>query len=201
MLSTRQITTPILSILLLCLVFLTSTQKISAQSCTPVGGGGVSWYPGEGNANDLLRAANGTPRGDTKFVPGKVGQAFDFDGVGDFADIPTQDVGSTFTVEFWFRPTSGVAFQSLIANDFASSNFGAIFFMGNRLEYRVSADFAGTTPTIPLNQWTHVAVTYDGNRARIYVDGVLYAEHTKIPIARRVQVRTACGSGRLSLRR
>jgi hypothetical protein len=30
-----------------------------------------------------------------------------------------------------------------------------------------------TGPVLPLNQWSHVAITYDGTIARSYVNGVL----------------------------
>lgn len=39
-----------------------------------------------------------------------------------------------------------------------------------------------TTRTMPLNKWTHVAVTLDDNGAKLYINGELEAENTEINI-------------------
>jgi hypothetical protein len=49
--------------------------------CTPAPSGLVSWWPGEGNGNDVVGNNNGTPVGGISYVSGEVGQAFQLDGV------------------------------------------------------------------------------------------------------------------------
>ena len=42
----------------------------------------VSWWPGDGNTNDIVGATHGTLMGDAAFAPGVVGQGFSLDGDG-----------------------------------------------------------------------------------------------------------------------
>jgi hypothetical protein len=56
-----------------CLAFAGLPGRMEAQqSCTPPPSGLVGWWPGDGNANDIVG-------GDVAYVPGEVGQAFSFD--------------------------------------------------------------------------------------------------------------------------
>ena len=55
-----------------------------AQPCTPPPTGLVSWWPGDGNPNDIQDSNDGTLQNGVTFAAGKVGQAFSFDGVDDF---------------------------------------------------------------------------------------------------------------------
>src|SRR5262245_43832871 len=48
----------------------------------------VSWYRAEGNASDFLGVNPGSLQGGAAFATGKVGQAFDLDGVDDYVSIP-----------------------------------------------------------------------------------------------------------------
>ncbi|MGA2660189.1 MAG: LamG-like jellyroll fold domain-containing protein [Verrucomicrobiota bacterium] len=85
-------------------------DSIPAQTgCAPLPAGLVSWWAGEGNANDGEGANNGILEGGVSFVPGEVGNAFSFNGVD--ADVkvpasPSLDVGqgAGFTIELWMKP-------------------------------------------------------------------------------------------------
>ncbi|SRR6266567_7053026 len=92
-----------------------------APTCAPTPSGLVSFWPGDGNANDFQGSNNGTLEGNATFGPGFIGPAFSFDGAGDVA-IPSINVGSAFTVELWVFPTSPGGFQHMVSNGFASSN-------------------------------------------------------------------------------
>jgi len=59
------------------------------RSCTPPPSGMVSWWRGENNANDSIGGNNGTLIGDTAFATGRVGQAFSFDGGGNYVEVVT----------------------------------------------------------------------------------------------------------------
>ena len=56
-------------------------------ACTPPPDGLVSWWPGDGNANDIVDDNHGTLRNGATFGAGIVGEAFSFDGLDDFVDI------------------------------------------------------------------------------------------------------------------
>ena len=67
----------------------------------------VSWWPGDGNGNDIVGSNPGTLIGGVAFGPGKVAQAFLLNGIGRYVDAgngPTLHVSSgDFTVDAWVR--------------------------------------------------------------------------------------------------
>ena len=55
----------------------------------------IHWWPGDGNTDDIEVGNNGTLEGDAGYArPGQVGQAFRFDGSGDYVSTGT-DIAST----------------------------------------------------------------------------------------------------------
>src|SRR5207249_3420823 len=85
-------------------------QAGSAGKCPPAGcvtppSGLISWWPAEGNANDVAGGNSGTITtefpGQVLFSDGKVGKAFDFHGAN-FVEIPPIPLNS-FTLEFWLN--------------------------------------------------------------------------------------------------
>ena len=60
----------------------------NCRACSAPPSGLVTWWNGDGNANDIVGANNGTLINGTSFAPGKVGQAFSLDGVDDYVEIP-----------------------------------------------------------------------------------------------------------------
>jgi hypothetical protein len=151
----------------------------------------AGWWRGEGNAIDAAGTNNGNLRGGVTFVSGRVGQAFNFDGSSGSVlvpDNPAFHLTNALTIEAWINPRSWGG----TAREIVSRWFGA----GNQLSYTTSIDVNGkayllvssdgrtsslgvdynlvyTTNTIPLNQWTHFATTYDGAALRIYLNGSL----------------------------
>src|SRR5438270_12952784 len=71
---------------------LLSTNYAQVQTCTPPPPNMVSWWPGDGNANDIQGGNNGTLQGGATFASGKVGQAFSFDGVNDYGRVDLKSV-------------------------------------------------------------------------------------------------------------
>ncbi len=68
----------------------------------------VSWWPGDGHANDIVGGNHATLENGATFASGKVGQAFSLDGVDDFVNVPdneqlnfgTDDLTVDFCVNF-----------------------------------------------------------------------------------------------------
>jgi hypothetical protein len=99
------------------LLGLVATHQIArAQSCAPVSSGLVDWWPGNGNANDIVGTNNGVipDTNAVSFGPGEVGEAFVFSGVangdtGNEVDFGTS-VGNfgtnNFTIDFWIKEPS-----------------------------------------------------------------------------------------------
>lgn len=141
----------------------------------------VSWWPGEEDASDIIGNNNGRMM-DGAFARGKVGRAFSFSGFNQFVDIPAINIpGRTFSLDFWMFPTRAADFQHLVSNsrDNPAHNFGELDLRGDVLRYELDSAFSCCLETpagsIPLNTWSHVALTYDGIVTRLYINGVVRA--------------------------
>ena len=90
------------SVLLLVMAFV---GPAAAQICVEPPAGLVSWWPGDGHANDIAGDNHGSLQNGATFSAGLVGDAFQFDGVDAFV-LVLSDPSLTlakFTVEFWFN--------------------------------------------------------------------------------------------------
>jgi hypothetical protein len=162
-------------------------------SCTTPPTGMIAWYPGDGNANDLIGVNDGTLEGGATFVSGEVGQAFSFNGtnqdvsIGDPANLK---VTTGITIDAWINPSSGPsaglggivtkwhqdASLSSTADSYAiwlSNTAPLSVFTSIHTTDGGEPQFSGGV--IPLNTWSHVAMTYDAATGfyALYVNGVL----------------------------
>ena len=71
----------------------------------------VSWWPGDGNADDIAGPNHGTLGGETTFAPGMVGDAFSFDGDQDMVWLAGDGIDGLqeLTIEAWVRHESPLA--------------------------------------------------------------------------------------------
>jgi opacity protein-like surface antigen len=89
------------------ILFLTSTA--AAQQCVQPPAGLVSWWPGDGSADDIANGNDGTLQKGTTFAQGMVGQAFSLDGVDDYVQVPhhpSLNPASALTIEAWIHSAS-----------------------------------------------------------------------------------------------
>ena len=148
----------------------------------------VSWWPLDGNANDIIGGNNGTLVGVT-FAAGKVGQAASFTRVsetmGDYLFGP--DAGfpsgaSPRTVDLWARITqlhfgSGGSFfcygSAAVTRNFCVFEVpvGTNTFIA--FVSRFDDIIPATGPILNDGEWHHVAMVYDGANMLAYVDGDL----------------------------
>jgi len=69
----------------------------------------VGWWPGDGNANDIVGGNHGTLEGGVTYALGVVGWAFSFDGVDDYVGVSdgvNLDITGAITLDAWIK-TSG----------------------------------------------------------------------------------------------
>jgi hypothetical protein len=102
------------------------------------------------------------------------------DGVGDFISLASQPdfaYGTgAFTIEMWvYRTVSGVVQILLDQRTASPTNYAPFIFIGttNVITYSDGAAtvITGAT-TVPLNAWSHVALSRSGTSTRLFLDGV-----------------------------
>ena len=126
---------------------------------------------------------NGTLTNATWTTTSKYGQALTFNGTNASVTIPdanSLDLTTGMTLEAWVRPTAlGSSYRTAIMKEqpgsmayglyangsgTAEAPIGEVYINGYR-------DAVGTAQ-LPLNTWTHLATTYNGNVLALYVNGV-----------------------------
>ena len=165
-----------------------SNAVLAVAVCVPAPPGLVSWWQAEGNANDTVGGNSGILVNGVTFAPGKVGQAFSFDGTNSYieiADNPNLHFTNAITIEAWIYPTSLGACHNIVSKwDWAVANaqmsYTTAVQPSGQMGFGVcnvgdcpqGAGSVLSTNSIPVNQWTHFAATYDGSNLSIYVNGV-----------------------------
>lgn len=113
------------------------------------------------------------------------GNYLELDGVDDSVRAAGDFVSGELTIEAWVRPvtlhpsfTAGVVTYG--SRSVSSFDFGIGQTADPRMRFFINYNqgqrtIVGNQP-VALNQWQHLAVTYDGETARLYIDGQLDAE-------------------------
>jgi hypothetical protein len=136
----------------------------------------VACYDFEGDAKDRSKNRLDAHTHNVNFVPGKVGMAMQFAANSD-ADADNNNALDiqALTIEAWINPSqlpSSTAFVVILDVDrqYALHLYGD----GSVVCVLVGAPFnvPATTEIVAVNQWTHVACTYDNTAAAAYVNGV-----------------------------
>ncbi len=161
-----------------------------SSKCVAPPSGLVGWWKAEGNASDSAGSNLGTAYGGLSFTNGKVGTAFSFNGTTAHVRVPDSTslhFTNALTIEAWVYPTSHGSYHDMFNKwDLVGSSqksYDMALHPDGRAYLTVCADgndgFATavlTTNALPLNQWTHLAATYDGAFLRIYVNGAYQAQ-------------------------
>jgi hypothetical protein len=146
-------------------------------------GAGVQTGDSSGQGN------TGTLAGATWTPNGKFGAALSFNGTNAWvtiADANSLDVTTGMTIEAWVNPSSGTGWRTVVLKE-ASGQLAYSLYAANNASrpagyVRTTNDIlVNGTAAVPLNVWTHLAMTHDGTSLRLYVNGIL--------------VRTAAGHG------
>ncbi|MBI2361462.1 MAG: LamG domain-containing protein, partial [Deltaproteobacteria bacterium] len=187
----------VLTSLFALLALFSLVSHASAQMCVQPPSGLVSWWPGDGDANDIVDGNNGTLQNGATFAAGFVGQAFSFDGVDDFVTFGST-VGnfgtSDFTIDFWINTISSgpvgpnIAIEGILGKRpvCADTNFWDIRLLRQgQIEVELDQDSAGTnyinfggTKSVNDGNFHHVAIVRSGTRVSLYIDGVLDSSGT-----------------------
>jgi hypothetical protein len=77
------------------------------------------------------------------------------------------------TIELWFKTSSVAGAQVLMGYGAAGVDKGfGLFLVGGQVYIWFYQHDTNTNFTYPLNEWVHIALTWDGSRARFYANGV-----------------------------
>lgn len=146
----------------------------------------VAWYKlDDASGSSVVDSAsglNGMKVGATWTTSGRKGGALSFNGTTDCVDIPdnTQfQVTRALTVAGWIKAASwtfGANVSVVLRKGTTTPLNWQLDVANGRLElvldYYDASSYMGST-VLPTNQWVHVAGTWDGQSARVYVNGVL----------------------------
>jgi len=112
------------------------------------------------------------------------GYTLQFDGVNDYVEVaanPSLNITSAITIEAWVNKYTNVQWASVITkgkpsypSDLSTNNYTLHF---DSLGGLIFSDNISLVPpsslVFPLNEWHHVAVTWDGSVFKYYIDGIL----------------------------
>ncbi len=161
----------------------------------------VAWWGADNNPLDLMGINYGTLMFNTSYAPGKVSQAFSFDGVSDYINVGndssiTNVAPSALTVETWVYNTLPIQKPDLPDNDLrtileqreSSGNGG----YGLEYGYEQGSSSSGYLVTLYFpngyqaiadyeilpNYWYHIAGVFDNFLGTIYINGQAQATMT-----------------------
>ncbi|MFW9840321.1 MAG: LamG-like jellyroll fold domain-containing protein [Candidatus Thorarchaeota archaeon] len=188
------------SIFILVLSVFASVRLVVAQTPTPPiepGPGLVSWWPGDGHNLDLIGNNHGDRINGATFAPGKVGQAFSFDGVDDYVYTPGNGIDELqeLTIETWvwidtlkyemqrFVTLGGA--KAVLRHDGVTDswwaglgqlhfymNFGGAPWQGEEDLHEIRVN-----NVLEEGVWHYVVGTYDGSEMCLYLDGAFLDSH------------------------
>jgi hypothetical protein len=163
------------------------TVQAGGQTAGPVAVYGFNEASGTIATDASGNGNNGIISGATRTPSGKYGGALVFNGTNAVVTIsnsPTLQLSTAMTLEAWVNP--------LVVD----SSWRDVIYKGQDNYYLEGTSMSGSVPSaggtfgtshqvlygvaaLPTNTWTHLAATYDGTTARLYVNGVQVASQAQ----------------------
>jgi len=173
-----------IALFLLSILDIQFSAALAQDSVTPPPGL-VAWWPGNGNAVDIVGGNNGTLSNGVTYVPGEVQQAFNFNADSAMVLLTNSPALQlqNFTVETWIKRGSLTAVYSdanAVAGNalmFGYGNSGYSFAMGsngNLILTWVDHDDVVSSAAVTDTTWHHIAVTTTNGTVVFYLDGTAY---------------------------
>jgi concanavalin A-like lectin/glucanase superfamily protein/immunoglobulin I-set domain protein len=166
-------------------LFLPAGLLLAQGGCVSPPSGLVAWWPGNGNAVDVIGSNNGSLVGNVTFTNGEVGQAFVFNG-SDNVQVPNSSLwnfgSGNFSIELWANFSSSQPGPTFVADDdgaYEHPKWAFWWNTGGLLSFHINGNgiYGGTqigqipfSPTV--GKWYHFAVTRSGSTFTFYVNGV-----------------------------
>ena len=142
-------------------------------------------------ANDPISTPGGAATGPR--AEGKIGKAVALSGSGEWVTLPNNVTGTlngNWSVSTWVNPQANTTWSRIF--DFGTGTTRYMFLTvsaGSALRFAISTGGGGAaeqvingTGTLPLNQWSHVAIVVNGNVGTLYVNGTAVGTNNNITI-------------------
>ena len=186
----------VLFLSLVTLFIVAGSAFAESQNCIQSPSDIIGWWPGDGNANDIVCGNDGALENGATFADGKVGQAFSFDGVDDYVDIgdiSTVEGVQKITWSMWIDPDKPLVSYPVsgkpVIGKYDSYTFPypggfvighsdnkIVFFISDTSDNRLIAETSN--PVIEVNKWQYITAVFDGSqpnvidKIKIYHNGV-----------------------------
>lgn len=178
-------------IILCLLVLLCTISSVNAALTDDI----LAYYKFDSDASDSVNSHDGTVTGAT-LVSGKIGNAYDFDGMDDFIEIADNLHANEMSFSVWVNFDQVTGRYSIISKraGLTSDVFQLEFPLNYNKIHFLSWDSDGTyrkleeysaLPT--ANTWHHYAITRSSSMVTLYRDGVKFAT---LPVAGGLQSTT-----------
>lgn len=153
-----------------------------AQTCAPIPGGLVGWWPGDDNTHDLRGGLDGTLTNGAAYGTGHVESAFQFAGSNDYVDTAATTWGfsTSTTVAAWINTTDSDGAVFSLAHDSVEDEM-LLMVVGGKIaifNHKFGGNFVGRSSDTAVNtgSWVFVAGILNGGGAagnlEIYVNGI-----------------------------
>ncbi|MER6946557.1 LamG-like jellyroll fold domain-containing protein [Nonomuraea sp. NPDC000554] len=121
---------------------------------------------------------------DTSWATGKHGKALSFNGSSSWITVQhaaSLRLTNALTLSAWVNPTTVSSWRSVVMKDHAEGGAYGLYASNGTgpaswLKTDDGVHGVALGGPLPLNQWSHLAATYDGSVARLYVNGTQVAE-------------------------
>lgn len=163
-------------------------QVVEVLSCVAIPEDALHWWTGDGTGADIVGGLDVTLMNGAAYATGHVdsnagepfsfGEAFSFDGldaIGHLPDAPTLNPTGPFSVMAWARPRPASVHSGAIigkghpwAESWVLDTHNGVW--RTFIRDRNLRDTRIHGPSLVENEWTHLAMSWDGDRLAFYVD-------------------------------
>ncbi|HEY4313928.1 MAG TPA: LamG-like jellyroll fold domain-containing protein, partial [Actinomycetes bacterium] len=174
------------------------TGQSTAGTPLPTTGPAYAFGFDEGSGTVTANAGTAGGSGTVTSAPwtrsGRFGGALTFNGAPSVVTVPDSPAmrltSSGLTVEAWIKPTTTSQLSTIVAKS-ANANAGWSYLLATQNAYGfnsvvglVATDVAQPfAPPLPLNAWSHIAMTWSASELKVYANGTLMATtpHVAVP--------------------